>query len=39
MIFSDFLDDRLRYYEIPPYETLSAGDGGLGPRISELIAK
>lgn len=28
LVFSDFLDSQLRFYEIPPYETLSAGDGG-----------
>lgn len=28
LIFSDFLDDRLRVYEIPPYEEFAAGGGG-----------
>ncbi len=28
LVFSDFLDDRLRVYEIPPYEELLAGNGG-----------
>lgn len=28
LIFSDFLDNRLRVYEIPPYETFVAGGGG-----------
>jgi len=28
LIFSDFLDNRLRVYEIPDYETLLAGNGG-----------
>ena len=28
LIFSDFLDNRLRVYEIPDYETLVAGNGG-----------
>lgn len=28
LVFSDFLDDRLRVYEVPPYATLAAGGGG-----------
>ncbi len=28
LIFSDFLDNRLRVYEIPSYETFAAGGGG-----------
>jgi YVTN family beta-propeller protein len=28
LIFSDFLDNRLRVYEIPPYEVFAAGGGG-----------
>ncbi len=28
LVFSDFLDNRLRVYEIPPYEEFSAGNGG-----------
>jgi DNA-binding beta-propeller fold protein YncE len=28
LIFSDFLDNRLRVYEIPDYETFSKGKGG-----------
>ncbi|MGB4593514.1 MAG: PEGA domain-containing protein [Coriobacteriia bacterium] len=28
LIFSDFLDNRLRVYEIPDYKTLVAGNGG-----------
>ncbi len=28
LIFSDFLDNRLRVYEIPPYETFAKGNGG-----------
>jgi YVTN family beta-propeller protein len=28
LIFSDFLDNRLRVYEIPPYETFAAAGGG-----------
>jgi len=39
LIFGDFLDDRLRYYEIPSYETLVAGDGGLFGPHHELMRK
>ncbi|HEX9093923.1 MAG TPA: YncE family protein, partial [Coriobacteriia bacterium] len=28
LVFSDFLDDRLRVYEIPGYDKLAAGEGG-----------
>lgn len=28
LVFSDFLDDRLRVYEVPPYEELAVGGGG-----------
>lgn len=28
LVSSDFLDNRLRVYEVPPYETLAAGGGG-----------
>jgi sugar lactone lactonase YvrE len=28
LIFSDFLDNRLRVYEIPDYETFAKGKGG-----------
>ena len=28
LVFSDFLDARLRVYEVPPYETLVDGGGG-----------
>lgn len=28
LAFSDFLDDRVQVYEIPPYDELKAGDGG-----------
>ena len=28
LVFSDFLDARLRVYEIPPYEVLARGKGG-----------
>ncbi|MHB8740732.1 MAG: PEGA domain-containing protein [Coriobacteriia bacterium] len=28
LVFSDFLDNRLRVYEIPPYESFAEGEGG-----------
>jgi sugar lactone lactonase YvrE len=28
LVFSDFLDDRLRVYSVPGYDVLSAGGGG-----------
>lgn len=28
LAFSDFLDNRVQLYAVPPYETLTAGDGG-----------
>jgi YVTN family beta-propeller protein len=28
LVFSDFLDNRLRVYEIPPYEVFAKGNGG-----------
>lgn len=28
LMFSDFLDDRLRTYQIPPYDEFAAGNGG-----------
>ncbi|MGV8084476.1 MAG: PEGA domain-containing protein [Coriobacteriia bacterium] len=28
LVFSDFLDNRLRVYEVPSYETLAGGNGG-----------
>jgi YVTN family beta-propeller protein len=28
LVFSDFLDDRLRVYDIPTYDVLAAGNGG-----------
>jgi YVTN family beta-propeller protein len=28
LVFSDFLDNRLRVYAVPPYETLAKGGGG-----------
>jgi YVTN family beta-propeller protein len=28
LVFSDFMDNRIRIYEVPPYETLARGNGG-----------
>src|SRR4030042_6291828 len=28
LVFSDFLDGRLEFYQVPSYETLLAGNGG-----------
>ena len=28
LVFSDFLDSRMRVYSVPDYETLAAGNGG-----------
>jgi DNA-binding beta-propeller fold protein YncE len=39
LVFSDFLDDRLRLYEIPSYETLADGDGGLYEAHFDMIRK
>ncbi len=37
LAFSDFLDARLRFYEVPAYETLAAGGGGrYGPHRDDL---
>lgn len=38
-VFSDFLDDRLRLYEVPDYEVLAAGGGGLYEAHFEMIKK
>jgi DNA-binding beta-propeller fold protein YncE len=39
LVFSDFLDDRLRVYEIPPYEELAAGGGGRAASYRADLAK
>ena len=39
LIFSDFLDNRLRVYEIPPYDEFAAGGGGRFEAHKALIAK
>jgi YVTN family beta-propeller protein len=37
LVFSDFLDNRLRVYEIPPYEEFASGGGGrFEARLSEI---
>lgn len=37
IVFSDFLDNRLRVYEIPPYEEFSGGGGGrFDARLAEI---
>ena len=37
LVFSDFLDNRLRVYEIPPYEEFAAGGGGrFEARLAEI---
>lgn len=37
LVFSDFLDNRLRVYEIPPYEEFADGRGGrFEARLSEI---
>ena len=30
LAFSDFLDNRVHLYTVPPYQTLAAGGGGRG---------
>ncbi|MBW3603588.1 MAG: YncE family protein [Actinobacteria bacterium] len=38
LAFSDFLDNRVQVYEIPPYDDLAAGDGGrFGPHRDDLV--
>ena len=39
LIFSDFLDNRLRYYEVPAYEVLLEGKGGRAPSRHADIRK
>lgn len=39
LIFSDFLDNRLRVYEIPPYETFAKAGGGRFEAHKAEIAK
>lgn len=39
MVFSDILDNRIRLYEIPPYEELAAGGGGLRDVYKERLRK
>ena len=38
LVFSDFLDARLRVYEVPPYEVLEKGNGGrYKAHLSEVV--
>jgi YVTN family beta-propeller protein len=39
LAFSDFLDNRVQVYEVPPHETLMAGDGGRFGRHRRDLAK
>jgi YVTN family beta-propeller protein len=39
LVFSDFLDDRLRVYDIPAFDVLSAGNGGRYPQHFEDLKK
>ena len=39
LVFSDFLDARLRSYEIPPYGVLVAGGGGLYPAHFKMLRR
>jgi hypothetical protein len=37
LVFSDFLDNRLRVYEIPPYKEFANGGGGrFEARLAEI---
>jgi DNA-binding beta-propeller fold protein YncE len=39
LAFSDFLDDKIRVYSIPAYETLAAGNGGRAEQRYEDMVK
>jgi len=39
LVFSDFLDNRLRVYETPGYETLIAGKGGRSGTLAKDVRK
>lgn len=39
LAFSDFLDNRLRTYEVPSYADLAAGKGGLFPSHTGMLKK
>ncbi|HZK49234.1 MAG TPA: hypothetical protein VFD74_06515 [Thermoleophilia bacterium] len=39
LVFSDFLDDRLRLYEVPDTAALRAGGGGRWEQHFEELAK
>jgi len=39
LVFSDFLDNRLRVYEVPDYATLAAGHGGRSATLAKDVVK
>lgn len=39
LVFSDFLDDRLRVYEVPDYTTLATGNGGRSATLARDVMK
>jgi YVTN family beta-propeller protein len=39
LAFSDFLDNRIHLYEVPPYRTLAAGNGGRAAAHRAELAK
>jgi DNA-binding beta-propeller fold protein YncE len=39
LVFSDFLDDRLRVYEVPPHGQLAAGEGGRSKTLARDVRK
>lgn len=39
LVFSDFLDDRLRVYEVPTFDVLAKGEGGRYPTLARDVRK
>ncbi len=39
LVFSDFLDNRLRVYEVPGFDVLAKGGGGRYPRLARDVRK
>ncbi|GAA1573297.1 hypothetical protein GCM10009789_28520 [Kribbella sancticallisti] len=39
LAISDFLDNRIRIYTIPPYEKLASGNGGFWSRHRARLTK
>ncbi len=39
LVFSDFLDDRLRVYDVPAFDVLAAGNGGRFPQHFQDLKK